>query len=558
MATRTYSTRDAAGLLKTTEMTIRRWAKSGRLPATRSGKSWAIDAEHIDRMIGAASSRSRVIDLRRAVRKTITGRRLNEWLPDGLHYRDVVWDGSRLERSVQRRWDTGDLEGQQLEHIAVAKGASAFRPGALLRLSDETLYTALVLAASKSIEAKLGAEVFSYRVAHPNDEGLMKPQGPAWEKFQEAQRPPATDGWSDTLITDVSGFYEYIDVEYLTQVLLDLGVDPSVANALKGLLKGWQKKSGLRGLPQGPDASAVLANAYLIPVDEAMRAECTRRGWRYLRWSDDIRVLTPSRDDARMAAFILSGAMRRRGLYLGPAKTEFVTTRALADRASATELGWIAYLFDERKYDEVRSEIWPVFRRATRNLRTLELSQVTEIRFCLYRLGKIKDRRALGVVLRELPDSGFLGVHVYLYLREFVSRPDVVHRVRDVISALDPFRDAHLVGNLVRVLAEAPTLGVEDLNVLRDVAWRKPAPDAVRAVAFRAVGLHGASADEAELLTRLWREADHRVIRSILAAIRDLAPTRASSILGDYRRANPEYDGVVEFLRRFGAPRIRP
>ena len=78
-------------------------------------------------------------------------------------------------------------------------------------------------------------------------------------------------------------------------------------------MKGWHKKSGLRGLPQGPDASAVLSNAYFVPIDEEMYALARIRDWGYLRWSDDIRVFTKSQDgseDGGLSALARGAAAR--------------------------------------------------------------------------------------------------------------------------------------------------------------------------------------------------------------------------------------------------------
>jgi hypothetical protein len=487
----------------------------------------------------------------------VNGRRRGEWLPDGLHYLDVRFDPALLMRAVEHRMDTGDLEGRAVEHIAVPKGLTAFRPGALLRLDDEVLYTLLVLRCGSVVENALDDGVFSYRLAHENDDDLLTPQGKAWGKFQRVQSEAPKGPWTHALVTDIAGFYEYIDEAVLAETLTDLGAPADAISSLRGLIKGWQKKTGLKGLPQGPDASAVLANAFLIPVDEQMLAESAKHGWRYIRWSDDIRVLTKSEDEARTAAYLLSVAMRRRGLYLAPGKTEFLAIAELAERATDEDLERIAYLFDAKMFDQVRVKVGPVFRRATKNYTMLSVDKVTELRFCLYRMGRTADDRALRLLLQHLPAVGFLEGYLYLYLREFIDRRTVISRVTDVLDGLDPFRDALLAGNLLRVIAEAKSVDVRTLNVVRRFAWGVTGPDAVRAVAIRALGVHATATDEADLKTHLWRESDHRVIRSTLTAVKDANPVKANVTLGDYRRANPEYGVVVDYLKRFGAPSPR-
>jgi hypothetical protein len=81
----------------------------------------------------------------------------------------------------------------------------------------------------------------------------------------------------------------------------------------------------VRGLPIGPEPSAVLANAVLAEMDGAIR----RAGARHLRWVDDV-FLWGTRADVRRALGALDDALSRAGLALHPEKT-----RVLADRHEA-------------------------------------------------------------------------------------------------------------------------------------------------------------------------------------------------------------------------------
>ena len=236
-------------------MTIRRWAAAGTVRARKVGKRWLIDADAVDRAAPSARARKRSLDFRRAVSHVLRRRRRQDWLPDSLDYEDVAADRGPLLRLVERRWEDGDLEGRQLEHIPIPKDKLSFRPGAFLRLDDEVLLTALVADMASRIEAALGPEVYSYRLARPGAKEFLVHQGHAWGRFQAVQREAPKDGWTHVLVTDIAGFFEYVDGDVLADTLGDLGVTSENCGAVKGLLKGWQKKSGLRGLPQGPDAS---------------------------------------------------------------------------------------------------------------------------------------------------------------------------------------------------------------------------------------------------------------------------------------------------------------
>jgi len=77
------------------------------------------------------------------------------------------------------------------------------------------------------------------------------------------------------------------------------------------------ERIGVEGLPIGPDASAVLANAVLAQVDRALR----EAGVEHLRWVDDV-VL--SGGDASVALSVFRTALATIGLRPNEAKTRIL------------------------------------------------------------------------------------------------------------------------------------------------------------------------------------------------------------------------------------------
>lgn len=74
---------------------------------------------------------------------------------------------------------------------------------------------------------------------------------------------------------------------------------------------------GVRGLPVGPDGSAVLANAVLAPVDRALRDS----GIEHLRWVDDVVLRGP---DPHAAVTVFRHALAELGLRPNERKTRVV------------------------------------------------------------------------------------------------------------------------------------------------------------------------------------------------------------------------------------------
>jgi len=84
--------------------------------------------------------------------------------------------------------------------------------------------------------------------------------------------------------TDVAGYYPSVDVERLQSIMQKSGCLVPAAVFILKVLREWQLRDGLKGLPIGPEVSAVIGNFLLRPVDKSLEAN----RYEYLRWSDDI------------------------------------------------------------------------------------------------------------------------------------------------------------------------------------------------------------------------------------------------------------------------------
>ena len=99
--------------------------------------------------------------------------------------------------------------------------------------------------------------------------------------------------------------------------------DIPTAREVEGFLSGLEGL-GVEGLPVGPDASAVLANAVLAQVDRTLRDA----GVEHLRWVDDV-VLSGA--DIAAALTVFRTALASIGLRANESKTRIVADpRALA------------------------------------------------------------------------------------------------------------------------------------------------------------------------------------------------------------------------------------
>lgn len=166
------------------------------------------------------------------------------------------------------------------------------------------------------LERRLDRRVLANRTIGRPGGWSLQPLGAALPRAHRlapriAARSPAV------LRTDVAAFYPSVRPEILHRALRSCGVEPNDATEAADLLDGWGSH-GYPGLPIGPPASAVMANAVLRPVDRALRP------LRFIRWVDDYLIGLP---DAAVASAVLERideALARLGLRRSTDKTAVV------------------------------------------------------------------------------------------------------------------------------------------------------------------------------------------------------------------------------------------
>jgi hypothetical protein len=211
-----------------------------------------------------------------------------------------------------------DAAGPRIEGIPKPTGGIRW----LTRLDppDDARYREAVRPLAGRIERSLGPEVLAVRTSRRRSGWELTPWGPArtaWTRTLHGAIREATPGTSFA-VADVRDCYASIAAETIGALL-----GPEAACAV-AVLRHLQHH-GVRGLPVGPDASAILANATLAPLDRAIR----RAGASHVRWVDDF-VLWGAAAEVRGALAALAVAAAEVGLELHRDKT-----RLLSDRGEA-------------------------------------------------------------------------------------------------------------------------------------------------------------------------------------------------------------------------------
>jgi hypothetical protein len=165
------------------------------------------------------------------------------------------------------------------------------------------------------LEAPLGPEVVANRAVASGGRWSLEPVAGSFRRLEMRLAALRRSAGPDAhyLTTDVEEFFPSVDPAIAARALLALGLAPGQARSVAAMLEGWADL-GYAGLPIGPPASAVVANAVLRSADEAVEAP-------FVRWVDDYLVVVAGDGQASEVLDRLDAALDRLGLRRSMPKT---------------------------------------------------------------------------------------------------------------------------------------------------------------------------------------------------------------------------------------------
>jgi hypothetical protein len=313
------------------------------------------------------------------------------------------------------------------------------------------------------------------------------------------------------------------------------------------MLKEWAPAPDT-GIPQGPDASRVLGNFYMVPVDHVMDG---LQGVQYFRFMDDIRILGTSRAAVIEALQRLDQECRRRGLALSTKKTEFLVGEDAVSSMEERELDEAQYAFDAGEEDQadLRKRLASLFKKA---LNADGSVKTRWARFSMLRLFKLRDQSVLGRVLSALESLAPLGELVPMYLLPWMRRASTQKKITAFL--VDPERNTspYLSSWLLAAMLDIPDAVPDDwVTYARGIALDRAQPSYHRALAVNVLALGGRGRDLDSIRDVVRREHDPEVVRAALVALR-----RVGALTKEVAQQSRRVVGLeptVEYLRQENA-----
>ncbi len=334
------------------------------------------------------------------------------------------------------------------ERIYVPKPSGFHRPISLLHIEDQIVLQAFAnLAAKKVRRNRVPLQykaVFSNILGNSKSIFFFRKWQRSYSAFQQNIIKQYNAGMRWVGYFDLAAFYETVSHELLLKVLY-----PRTANdGLKWVarcLRKWSSEhppSGHgHGLPQGPLASDLLAECFLLPIDLALQK---RLG--YIRYVDDVRILGKTENEVREDVIRLERHCRERGLI--PQIGKFAIRRC---RNVQDAIGMIPSISDPQNETDTRT----IGKKQGKKLflssiggRPYRVTDKSTLRYVLFRAQP--DTELLSLVIRLIPRHPEHADMFFMYLRQFNYRKPIERLCLDLIEN-NPY--AYVRGEAWHVLA---------------------------------------------------------------------------------------------------------
>ncbi len=153
----------------------------------------------------------------------------------------------------------------------------------------------------------------------------LEPWRLARRRYMRSLRAASKGPSRAAFVGDVRDCYGSITPAIVERALYGAGVSSGQVERVAALLHGFELR-GVRGLPIGPPPSAVLANAVLAPVDDALLEAADGPAY---RWVDDVVVFTRNAAASRRSAAVFDMALEALGLSANTQKCAIVDDRSV-------------------------------------------------------------------------------------------------------------------------------------------------------------------------------------------------------------------------------------
>lgn len=217
------------------------------------------------------------------------------------------------------------------ERLLVATGTAGFRVTTKVHPFWSLYLNGIGVGIARAVAGMRAPRTSSYLFLEDDDSVDLFDRSSSWRHFR-SRCMDAADAMDDGAVvvqTDISSFYERISHHHVEN-MLDRMVGENCAAQTNALLSRLSAGRSF-GLPVGGQFSRVIAEAFMIPIDQAME----RRGINWFRYVDDYVIIATGFQEAHENLAYLSRQLAEYGLSLNRTKTTLLRASAFSDYVRA-------------------------------------------------------------------------------------------------------------------------------------------------------------------------------------------------------------------------------
>lgn len=229
---------------------------------------------------------------------------------DGQSIKKFEANAENYLMELKEALEKGQYHPAAVKRVDIPKGDGKTRPLGIPTVKDRVVQTAVKMVVEPIFEHHFLPSSYGFRPGLGCKDALR-----AVDRLLK-------QGYTHVVDADIQGYFDNIPHERLMA-----RVEEKISDGrLLGLIRSWLKQDVIqemerwtptKGTPQGAVISPLLANIYLHPLDERLKA----KGYESVRYADDFVVLCQSPEDAAAALQDVQEWMAENGLTLHPDKT---------------------------------------------------------------------------------------------------------------------------------------------------------------------------------------------------------------------------------------------
>lgn len=222
-----------------------------------------------------------------------------------------------------------DLENyiwQPYRRFIIPKDDVSYRVSIQLDPIDSILFEAIAFEYGSLIEMKRVSQaeriVFSNRF-DPNDVGQLYNKKDSWKNYWTTIEHKA-NFYPYAVYIDIADFYNRIYHHTLENQMTECNFPNQIMKAIKKLIQSTTQTVS-QGIPVGPHASHILAEMYLIPLDEGLKL----KGYDFCRYVDDIFIFAQNEMQAKLIIYEMAKMIDSLKLTMQRQKTKIFNAEEL-------------------------------------------------------------------------------------------------------------------------------------------------------------------------------------------------------------------------------------